>query len=236
MAMDWFKRNWRKLGATLLAIEPLWRGFRWVVGRGGDTDFIISRIEDPSWVGKMINWLINPPAWFPALLALAAIVLIFWDIRKNRQRPAATLPTDGGINRPTPPSTPSGRAYNRIKGQIRHNIHTHGGQIRVIDATISVLEASGDAKDLAAHVDVYRLFRQGELIALCKTALANGPMTNRQLALYIMRAKGMNTDDVVLAKAVASRLINALGQQRRRRAIVGAQPGKRLARTWRLKD
>ncbi len=102
-----------------------------------------------------------------------------------------------------------------------------------IDATIAIFEAAGDAKGFAAYVDVHRLFQRGEAMALCKAALAVRPMTTRQLALHIMEAKGMDTADAVLTKAVASRIINALGQHRRRGSIIGiGQP--KSARIWRL--
>lgn len=102
-----------------------------------------------------------------------------------------------------------------------------------VEATIAIFEATGDTKHLGAHTDVHRLFRRGEAIAICKTALARGPMKTRQLVLHIMGAKGLNTADAVLAKAIASRLINALGRQRRRGAIIGIGKAK-SARLWQL--
>ena len=107
--------------------------------------------------------------------------------------------------------------------------------IEAIDATIAILEASGDPKKLAAHVDVYRLFRAGELIALCKTALQDGPMTLIEMITYVIRSKGMDTRDAVLAKNLERRLVNALGQQRRRGAILGVRK-RGVARVWRLRD
>jgi hypothetical protein len=56
---------------------------------------------------------------------------------------------------------------------------------------------------------------------LCKEALASGPLNTRQLGLKIMAAKGLDTGDKVLAKAVAGRLIHALRQQCRRGLIDG---------------
>lgn len=105
-----------------------------------------------------------------------------------------------------------------------------------INATIAIFEASGAAKKLGAYVDVHQLFRRNEMIAICKSALASGPKTTREMVAYIMAAKELDATDEVLAKAIASRLINALGQQRRRGAIVGAQPGARKARIWGLRQ
>jgi hypothetical protein len=78
-----------------------------------------------------------------------------------------------------------------------------------ITAAIAIFEVSGDPADTAPYVDVHRLFRRGEVIDLCKQALAHGPLNTRQLALKVMAAKGLDTGDKVLATAIAGRLIHA---------------------------
>jgi hypothetical protein len=88
-----------------------------------------------------------------------------------------------------------------------------------VNAAITIFEASGERLNLPPYVDVHRLLARGEAMTICKQALAKGPMNTRQLALYIMEAKGMDTTDRVLAKSVASRLIHALRQQWRRGKI-----------------
>jgi hypothetical protein len=93
-----------------------------------------------------------------------------------------------------------------------------------VEATIAIFEAAED---------VQGIFRRGEAIAICKAALRQGPLKTRQLVLHIMEAKGMDTADTALARTIASRLINALGQQRRRGAILGVGKAK-AARIWRL--
>ena len=81
--------------------------------------------------------------------------------------------------------------------------------------------------------NIHRCFKRGEAINLCKEALASGPLNPRQLALRVMAAKGLDTGDEVLAKAVAGRLIHALRQQCRRGLIDGTE--KLLgARVWAL--
>ena len=102
-----------------------------------------------------------------------------------------------------------------------------------ITAAIAIFEVSGDPADTAPYVDVHRLFRRGEAIDLCKAALAHGPLNTRQLAMKVMAAKGFDTGDKVLARAIAGRLIHALRQQCRRGIIDGTE--KHLgARVWRL--
>lgn len=102
-----------------------------------------------------------------------------------------------------------------------------------INAAIRIFEASGDVKDMPRYVDVHRLFKRGEPMELCKAALASGPKTTRELALYVMESKGLDTADRVLAKGIGSRLIHALRMQASRGRIVcdGKARGVSL---WRL--
>ncbi len=90
-----------------------------------------------------------------------------------------------------------------------------------INACIALFEATGDPGSLTPYVDTHRLFARGELMALCKEALASGPKTTKELALAVMRAKGLDTGDKVLARSMAMRLIHALRQQWRRGLISG---------------
>jgi hypothetical protein len=92
----------------------------------------------------------------------------------------------------------------------------HADDLSHINAAISIFEASGDAKGFPAYVDVHRLFKRGEPIALCKQALAEGPQTTRQLALYVRKAKGLDQGDKVLANSIGLRLIHALRMQNQR--------------------
>jgi intracellular sulfur oxidation DsrE/DsrF family protein len=102
-----------------------------------------------------------------------------------------------------------------------------------ITAAIAIFEVSGDPEEIPPYVDIHRCFRRGETVAICKEALAQGPLNTRQLALRVMAAKGLDTGDRVLAKAIAGRLIHALRQQCRRGLIDGTE--KHLgARVWAL--
>ena len=101
-----------------------------------------------------------------------------------------------------------------------------------ITAAITIFEASGDRNEIPPYIDIHRCLKRGEAIAICKDALAaHGPLNTRQLALRVMAAKGLDTGDKVLAKAIAGRLIHALRQQCRRGLIDGTE--KHLgARVW----
>ena len=97
-----------------------------------------------------------------------------------------------------------------------------------INAVISIFEASGDRDATKAYTDIHRLFRRGELVTICKAALAeHGPMNTRALVAHILTAKGLNVGDRVLAKSVAAKLIHALRMQAKRGKIIdiGKQGG-----------
>jgi hypothetical protein len=116
--------------------------------------------------------------------------------------------------------------YEKLLGQARVDL-AH------INAAISIFEASGDPRGFPAYVDIHHLFKYGEQTKLCRAALAEGPMTTRQLALYIMKAKGLDRDDKVLAKSICSRIIHALRLQHRQGKII-AKGRVKAAMLWEL--
>jgi hypothetical protein len=102
-----------------------------------------------------------------------------------------------------------------------------------VNACIALFEASGEPGALTPYIDTHRLFARGELMALCKDALASGPKTTKELALHVMAVKGLDIGDKVLAHALASRMIHALRQQWRRGLLT--DEGKvKGARLWAL--
>jgi hypothetical protein len=104
-----------------------------------------------------------------------------------------------------------------------------------INAAITIFAAGGDGGFVAPYVDIYRLFKRGEMAAISREALRDGPQNTRQLALRIMKAKGLDAGDKVMAKAISYRLIHALRIQARIGKIVGIGKEK-AARIWRLSE
>ena len=118
------------------------------------------------------------------------------------------------------------------RDEIVHSIRLYERQLEQaradlahVTAAIRIFEATGNRKDMPRYVDIHRLFKHREPIALCKAALANGPMTTRELAQHLMKTKGLDTTDKVLAKSIAYRLIHALRMQAQRGLILN--DGKR---------
>jgi hypothetical protein len=82
-------------------------------------------------------------------------------------------------------------------------------------------------------VDVHRLFKRGEQTRLCLAALVDGPLTTRQLALYVMKAKGLNQADKVLAKSIGGRLTHAMRMLKRQGRVIATGRVK-AALIWEL--
>ncbi|MGC1779062.1 MAG: hypothetical protein WBB34_14040 [Xanthobacteraceae bacterium] len=104
-----------------------------------------------------------------------------------------------------------------------------------IDAAIAIFAISGDAIAITPYVDIHRLFKRGEMVAICREALKTGPKNTRELSALILEAKGLSAGDKVLAKAISYRLIHALRIQARTGKLVGIGRYK-AARVWRLPD
>lgn len=105
--------------------------------------------------------------------------------------------------------------------------------LAAINAAIAIFEATGEREGLQPYTDVYRLFARGEQWRICKEVLAEGPKDTRELALAIMKAKGLDLNDLEIAKSLTGRLIHALRMQHKRGNL--EMVGKRKARmTWRL--
>ncbi len=118
------------------------------------------------------------------------------------------------------------RMYEAKIGQARSDLAN-------VTAVLRLFEVSGKAQDLARYMDSYRLFKRGEPWAICAKALAIGPLSTKELALELMKAKGMDLKDAVLAKTIGHRLIHSLRMQEQRGRV--KRDGKRHGvSVWRM--
>jgi hypothetical protein len=62
-----------------------------------------------------------------------------------------------------------------------------------VNASLRLFVVEDQRLQFPAYVDINRLFRRGEMYALCKKALeeAGEPLTIRELALLVFKAKGL---------------------------------------------
>ncbi|MFG1263895.1 hypothetical protein [Xanthobacter aminoxidans] len=103
--------------------------------------------------------------------------------------------------------------------------------LSAINATIRIFEVNGEPSEFPAYVEIHRLFKRGEMTAICRAALAKeGPLDTRELALRIIRAKGLDEGDKALRQTIALRIVQALRLQERRGTVTacGRRAGVRL--------
>jgi hypothetical protein len=96
--------------------------------------------------------------------------------------------------------------------------------LSAIAATIRLFELNGEPQQFPAYADIGRLWKRGEIVTVCREALAKeGPLDTRELALRVIRAKGLDEGDGVLRKTVAFRIVQALSIAAKRGKIGSAE-------------
>jgi hypothetical protein len=100
-----------------------------------------------------------------------------------------------------------------------------------VNATIRLFESGSTGE--GSYVDTLRLFKRGEIVTLCKAALADSPRDTRELARHVIKAKGLDEKDAVLRKSVAFRIVQAMRLQTKR-GKVKRQEKRAGVIVWRL--
>jgi hypothetical protein len=97
----------------------------------------------------------------------------------------------------------------RIIGSYERAIEAARRDLAHVNATLQLFERDGVASSYPSKMSIIRVFRRGEIFAICKGALAQAPagLDTRELALVVLCAKGMDEGDAVLRKAVAYSLL-----------------------------
>jgi hypothetical protein len=98
---------------------------------------------------------------------------------------------------------------------LRDQLRAAESDLSAVTAVLSLYELSPTTQTrFPAYAHLNRLFAYGEMFTLAKEALASAgkPLTTREIALAIIRAKGWDERDTMLRKAVAYRLIQSLGR------------------------
>ena len=89
--MDFLKRHFLQLiGLIGLFGAPVWKAIKPFLQLLGDFDLIISRIEDPDWMGVIMRFLLDPPGWLILVLMVIGILLLMWDGRRQPKLVTAT--------------------------------------------------------------------------------------------------------------------------------------------------
>ena len=103
-----------------------------------------------------------------------------------------------------------------------------------VNAVLAMYGRESDPEGWQAHMSVAKVFRRGEIFAICKQALEANPdgLDTRQLAQIALREKGMDADDVILRRTLAYNIVQIMGSRLKRGSI--GSPGKSGGvRVWR---
>lgn len=128
------------------------------------------------------------------------------------------------------------------RDRIRDTIAAYEAKLRAaqadlahVNATLRLFEASGEPEDFPPYIDLNRVFRRGETTQICLEALrSEGPLDTRQLAVRVMRAKGLDTDDKVLVTTVSLRIVQTLRMRARRGQELDGTMRRKGVCVWRL--
>jgi hypothetical protein len=91
-----FWKHWLSIIGAIPGVLAIWKGLRAIVSWAGDIDFLVSRSNEPGWIGNVINSLFNIPDPLLALLTVAGFLLILWDLKWRK--PKAKLKEVRGVH------------------------------------------------------------------------------------------------------------------------------------------
>jgi len=101
-----------------------------------------------------------------------------------------------------------------------------------IKAALEIFAAGDDPATHRTYVNLFKLFRYGEMAKLCRDALADGPLTSAQVAARVMALKGMDATDKELARSVAFSVLHSMRGMKNRRIVDRTKVRNRCV--WRL--
>jgi predicted nucleotidyltransferase len=94
--MAFIKKHWIAAIGCIWLLNPIWSGFRWLLALLGDLDLVISRYEDPDWMGPVMKgvWeiLLNPPGWSIIPAMIIGLGLIWIDASRAARHRAKDAP------------------------------------------------------------------------------------------------------------------------------------------------
>lgn len=101
-----------------------------------------------------------------------------------------------------------------------------------VNAALVIFRSPGGRTQFPVYMDTLRLFRRGEIVMICKAALATeGPLDTRELALRVIKAKRLDAKDAVLRRSIAFRIVQAMRLQAKRGKVT-ALPKRKGVRMW----
>jgi hypothetical protein len=79
-----FKKHWPWLAAALLWAAPIWNFFIWLLDLRGRIDALAETYHDVGGAHAIVGYILNPPPWLSLPAIFSGVILIWWDLRRNR--------------------------------------------------------------------------------------------------------------------------------------------------------
>ncbi|WP_049766057.1 hypothetical protein [Rhodopseudomonas palustris] len=148
-----------------------------------------------------------------------------------------SIPTDGTMPPMGEPNLV--RTLETKRKEIERTIRAYEKQIEIcrrdlyhINATLVLFEHPDKRTQFPVYMNTLRLFKPREMTTICREALAKeGPLDTRELAIRVIRAKGLDEGDRVLRTSIAFRIVQALNMAAKRGKVT-ALPKRKGVRVW----
>lgn len=88
-----------------------------------------------------------------------------------------------------------------------------------ITAALAIFDAGDQPGSQRPYTHLVRGFRYGELAALCRAAIADGPLSTPEIAKYVMAEKGMDAGNRVLARSIGFSVLQSMRGMARRQIV-----------------
>lgn len=121
----------------------------------------------------------------------------------------------------------------RIISSYEKSISAARRDLAHVNATLELFERDGGAITYPSRLSIARMFKRGEIYTMCKAELGGAAdgLGTRELAIAVIRAKGMDEGDKVLRKAIALRIAQAMLRHEKRGQLIG-DVKRRGVRVW----
>jgi hypothetical protein len=88
-----------------------------------------------------------------------------------------------------------------------------------INATLAIFAGGGEPGGHRVYVDLARVFRYGEIAAISLKTLAGGQMTTPQIVKRLLREKGLDAGDAILARSMGMSVVQSLRSLEKRSKV-----------------
>jgi hypothetical protein len=75
------------LGLLWQLVALVWKGLRLFLEWAGNIDFAVERVDNPGWVGAVIQFFLDPPGWVTLLAVVFGALVLLWSGWWHRPAP-----------------------------------------------------------------------------------------------------------------------------------------------------